>query len=77
MSDARGFRDGDEFDRAEVADHELDLADDQDLRRHDWDDLHGVGREWPSPDQVRAEQAYIKARAAYDAAHGRWFRRDW
>lgn len=62
----RGSRLGDEFDRAEIDDHELDLADDHELRGRDWDDLHGNQRDHPTFAEAIFQNGCDRAQAARD-----------
>jgi hypothetical protein len=56
--DAKGFRQGDEFDRAAESDWELDRAQDWDLARDDWLELHGEALVQPTlAEAIRQEGA--------------------
>ena len=70
---AKGFRQGDEYDRAEIDDHLLDLADDHDLRGTEWDVLHGNEPEHPTMAEAIAENGRARKQASVDPGHDRWW----
>ena len=58
----------DEFDKAERDDYLLDRAFDEDLRRDDWDELHGEHRGSPSLGELLRLQHRLKQAQAERSA---------
>jgi hypothetical protein len=55
----------DDFDRADIDDHLLDLADDRELQRLDWLELHGYDLVHPTLAEACQQVGFDKRRAAH------------
>ena len=54
----------DDFDKADLSDHELDRADEHELERLDWAELHGYDRTFPTIEEAAREIGLEKEREA-------------